>query len=450
MVDARDVGAGDRFKAELRPVVGMRAPVHVVQQAGRQDQPVLGRRLVGVAGFYPVVQRRAEARAARRGRLHVAACLDQRIEDAHPLGHLAVEQALAQAVGRDRHAFRVDALDQLRQHQARQRDQRQPLRRCPGHRGHLGLILLADPLQRLEELRDRRLVAVQHLQRVPGPLHVEPGDRAPGPADEEEPPRHAGHRLAQRLDALPDRLHPLAVVGDVGELQRTEGRGAAGEDLALRQVRELHRRAAHVADEAVGVRPAEQHPLGREPRLLRAARHVELQPGLELDLVTECRSVGRLAHRRRRHRDHAEELHPGPASAAKWSSAARALIQPSGSAAPVSLRPGAEAAEHLLVVEVGRAAGHAVEDDETHRVRADVDDADPASAAALAGSSSAQPRQRLDVALLASALVPPPLVARRGPRCRTRPAPASIVAVHELDHVSRPRPAAAARATGSP
>ena len=73
---------------------------------------------------------------------------------------------------------------------------------------------------------------------------------------------------------------------------------------------ELHRGAAHVADQPVGVRPAEQHALGRQPRLLRAARHVQLQPGLALDLVAEGRPVRGLAHRRGRDRDHPRELHP--------------------------------------------------------------------------------------------------------------------------------------------
>ena len=67
-----------------------------------------------------------------------------------------------------------------------------------------------------------------------------------------------------------------------------------------------------------------------------------------------------------------------PASATKRCSAASARRQPSRAQPPGLAQAGAEPAEHLLVVEIGRAARHAVEDDQPHRVRADVDHPDPA------------------------------------------------------------------------
>ncbi len=64
------------------------------------------------------------------------------------------------------------------------------------------------------------------------------------------------------------------------------------------------------------------------------------------------------------------------ASAANRRSAAIARC-PAVGAEPAGLgEPGAEAAEHLLVVEIRRAARHAVEDHEPHRVRPDVDHPD--------------------------------------------------------------------------
>ena len=47
------------------------------------------------------------------------------------------------------------------------------------------------------------------------------------------------------------------------------------------------------------------------------------------------------------------------------------LVQP-----PVAAEPAAEAAEHLLVEQQQRRARQAVEDDETDRIRSDIDDAD--------------------------------------------------------------------------
>ena len=224
----------------------------------------------------------------------------------------------------------------------------------------------------------------------------------------------AGTALCSAFTPLADRLVAPRRVGDVGELQRPERRGGAGEDLAAREVGELHRRPAHVADEPVRPRPAEQHALGRQPRLLRAARHVELQPGLALDLIAERRPVRRLAHRGGGHRDHPGKLHP--AGQRREAVQRRQRLDPALGAEPPGLaQPGAEAAEHLLVVEIGRAPRHAVEDDEAHRVRPHVDHAD-ALQPCLGRVVDAEPGHVTDAS--GSALVPRPAGFRRGGRCR--------------------------------
>ena len=74
----------------------------------------------------------------------------------------------------------------------------------------------------------------------------------------------------------------------------------------------------------------------------------------------------------------------------------RQRLDPALGAEPPGLaEAGAEAAEHLLVVEIGRAARHAVEDDEAHRVRPDVDDAD-ALQPGLGGFVDPKPGQLTD------------------------------------------------------
>ena len=321
------------------------------------------------------MQRRAEARSARRCRLHVPARLDQRVERPHGLRHLTVEQPLPQAVARDRHPLGPDPAEELGQHLRGERNERAPRHRGPRHRREPRLAPLPDPPQRLEKLRQRRGVAMQHAEGIAYPLHVEPGDRPPRAADEEELSPGRRHRLLSTFTPLRIAFARLPASGMSASSSGPSGEVAQASDLAPRQPGELHRGPAHVADEPVGPGPAEQHPLRRQPRLLRAARHVELQAGLALHLVAEGRPVRGLAHRRRRHRDQPRQLHPrgerGEPAQRRQRPRPALRTEPPGRA-----QPGAEPAEHLLVVEIGRAARYAVEDDEAHGVRADVDHPD--------------------------------------------------------------------------
>ena len=235
----------------------------------------------------------------------------ERIEHAHRLGHLAIEQALAQAVGGDGDARGLDAADELGQDLAGERDQRQPRGRGAGQRREARLVLPADPPQRVEELRNRRGVAVQHLERIAHPLHVEPGDRPPRAADEEE---------ALRRAPAPPCAAPSPPCGSPSRAVRASGMSAScsgpSGEVAQARISPPERCASSIEAPPMSqtspsaLRPAEKHALGRQPRLLRAAGHVQLQAGLALHLVAEGRPVRRLAHRRGGDGDQAGELHP--------------------------------------------------------------------------------------------------------------------------------------------
>jgi hypothetical protein len=307
----------------------------------------------------------------------VAAGLDQRIEPAHLLGHLAVEQPLAQAVGGNRDPVRIGPADQFGQHEAREREQREPGLAGPGHAAELVDRPGRDPACGLQQLVDRGFVFVQHLERIADTLHVEPRQRPPAAANEEQPTHGTGHALAQRLHALADVLLHRLGPGDVLQLQWSERGGRAVRDLAAGDPGEFHRRAAHVADETVRLGPAEQDALGREAGLFLAGSDVELEARLALDTLAEGRAVLGVADRGRGDRDQAVRAHAvgerdEPVERGHGAALA-VLVEP-----PRLGKPDAETGHDLLVVEIGRAARHAVEDDEAHGVRADVDHADPA------------------------------------------------------------------------
>ena len=169
-------------------------------------------------------------------------------------------------------------------------------------------------------------------------------------------------------EALLPALHLL-------QPERAERRGDAPPDLATRDFGQFHRVSADVADQPLGLGPAEKHALCRKPRFLLAVDDPELEPGLLLGLCLEFRSVLGIPHggrgdagqRRKPHtlRQRGEALQrrqcPDPALRAEAPGLSQALAEPG---------------HHLLVVEIGRAAGGAVEDNEADRVGPDIDDAD--------------------------------------------------------------------------
>jgi hypothetical protein len=84
----------------------------------------------------------------------------------------------------------------------------------------------------------------------------------------------------------------------------------------------------------------------------------------------------------------------GPAAQSASARRGRAGL-PSGCSRPVSARPLPEAAHDLFVVEIGGAAGGAVEDHHPHRVRADIDHANPARVRGRRGRRTAGGKETL-------------------------------------------------------
>ena len=84
---------------------------------------------------------------------------------------------------------------------------------------------------------------------------------------------------------------------DAEKPQGAEGRGHAFAHLAVLQLGQFHRRAADVADKAVGARPAQQHALCRKARLLGAVDDPEAEAGLAQHVLPERGTVLRLPHR---------------------------------------------------------------------------------------------------------------------------------------------------------
>ena len=156
----------------------------------------------------------------------------------------------------------------------------------------------------------------------------------------------------------------LADMSDEQVLNEYGGKGfgtfkPALADLAVADLRHLHRRAADVADQPLRTRPAEQHPLRRQPRLVLAVDDVDVDAAGALDLVAEVGAVRRLAHRGRGHRDQWRDVHAlgqERESPERRDRADAALgVEASGLVEAL-----AEAAHELFVEEVGRAARSAV------------------------------------------------------------------------------------------
>ena len=185
------------------------------------------------------------------------------------------------------------------------------------------------------------------------------------------------HPLAELFHHSADVVAPCpAAALERAQLQRAEFRG--GQPLAdppVANLGQFHGRAAKVADQAVGAGPAQQHALRRESGLFLAVDDPDAQARLLQHLFPEGRAVFGVAHRGSRHGGQAGQAH-----------ALRQKLEPfqrgQGAHAAFGIQsagfrqPGAKGAHDLFVVEIGGRAGGAIEDNQTHRVRADIDNAD--------------------------------------------------------------------------
>ncbi len=216
---------------------------------------------------------------------------------------------------------------------------------------------------------------VDDVQRVAGLGDVHPRQRPEGAADQEQVAHRRqlgepGHGAQLRLDDAARAAH--VALRPVGEADGADGQRGGPRHAPALQPHQLERAAAKVAQHALGLRHAEQQPLGGKPRLLiagedahRGARHARADAGDEL------RAVGRVAHGGRRQHLERRGLHPLGEDLVARGDGQRLrrglVVQPAG------LVQAAAEAEHGLLVEDGvRVAPRALEDDEPHRVGAEV------------------------------------------------------------------------------
>ena len=182
VVDPRERHMQDAREAVAGAIVGMIAPGDVGQHHGSPAQALAPGLVFGEQGRDPLLElfpRRAETRFAR-GDLGGAG--EQRIERLLAIGQLAVEPALAQAVGREHDLLRFGSGQQTLHHQRRDRQRAEARLR---HARNLGERLGAhahDELQERDRVATRQLVLVDDVQRVIVLSHVHVREGAPGAA----------------------------------------------------------------------------------------------------------------------------------------------------------------------------------------------------------------------------------------------------------------------------
>src|SRR6185437_10533836 len=220
-------------------------------------------------------------------------------------------------------------------------------------------------------------VLVDDMKRIARLLHVQPGDRPPGAADEVK--RLAGYR-AQHRRLVDDPVYRLAdrlfVVAELSEPQWPERQGDAVADrrpaVPGLDLHQLDTAAADIADDAVSGRDPGEDAERRQPRLLGPVDDPHLDAVAPFELGGELGAVLRLAHRgggddrqmidaqRPRQRDKALDVGIGEFDAV--------AVEPPGAGNAAS-----EAAHDLFVEQRHQRRTHPLEHDEAQRIGADID-----------------------------------------------------------------------------
>src|SRR5262249_14890103 len=140
-------------------------------------------------------------------------------------------------------------------------------------------------------------ILMDDMQRIPGLLHVQPGDRAPRTADEV---KGSAARLAQHwclFQSAVDRLvYSLAVVAQLRQAQRPKRQTDRLIDFPRLHPHQFDAAAAEIADDAIRIRdPGEDAGRGERP-LLGAADDSDRHAALALGLRDKGPPVARFAH----------------------------------------------------------------------------------------------------------------------------------------------------------
>ena len=173
---------------------------------------------------------------------------------------------------------------------------------------------------------------------------------------------------------------------EILQRQAAERQRHAAADAVAVDVDQFERAAAEIADDAVGIVDAGDDAERRQFCLARARQDLNLGAADALGLGDEIGTVGGVAAGGGGDRVDAADL-LDPAQRAKAPQRGQRLGDRVGRQQAGALHLAAEPAQRLFVEDGDEAARHRFVDDETNRVRADVDDRD-------AGSALARPLHR--------------------------------------------------------
>ena len=248
-------------------------------------------------------------------------------------------------------------------------------RRKPRHVAQPRLVEMADVRTTCCAVADRHRIAVDDRQRIAGQVHVEPRQRAPRAADqiERQPLARAPSSRCPEAVARPALAARAARDADLRDAQHAEREGDALVHLAAANADQFEAAAAEIADDAVRIR---ERPRARPRRAISPPRSPDSTSTSRPSRggsSEEIRAVR--AHRapRRWRRCGACHVHLAGdqrkrSSATSARSDGRRIDQLGRGHAP------AEPGHHLLVEQDRGNSRRPVIDDETDRIRADVDD----------------------------------------------------------------------------
>ena len=143
-------------------------------------------------------------------------------------------------------------------------------------------------------------------------------------------------------------------------------------DLTIANAHKLEAPAAQIAHNAIGLRECRDDTIARGRRFLIAAQQFDRQAETR-NSRQKRGAVGRVAYRRGRNRPDVANVHGAQNRLKTFERAHRLghgtrVKRPSLTGAPTQPR------RHLFIEQYGRCPGRPVIDDETHRIRPDIDD----------------------------------------------------------------------------
>jgi len=357
------------------------------QAAWRRGRPIL----VGFAQMHhphqPVGPPDQFLRVPRRSRQQFVQSLrgaDQAVLAALGVRQHRVKQAFAHPEGRKHDGLRVCDADDVFKNQRRIGQQRTPRVGDGVDIGqHIGRGEPPESLREIQRLRGRNRVAVHHAQGITALDDVDPGQRTPGPADRIEGAATAGLEAGNPGQFVLDDAFGAfeRFVRQVLQRQAAERQRDAAANLVAAHVDQFERAAAEIADDTVGLVNARDDAKRRQLGFARAGQDFDRNAADAFGLGDEIRPVGGVAARGGGDRiNPPDPLHL--AQRAKAAQRRQRLGDRVGRQQAGALHLAAEAAQALFVEDRDEAPRHRLIDDETNRVRADVDDRDAGGALA--------------------------------------------------------------------